>query len=538
MNKTCKILLAFVCLSASLSISAQVLQHTISNGETVYSIARRYNINVNDLLKANPSLGDGNRILVGQKLNIPSSTGNPAQQGSASAQATPQTPPAQGGYLNSGIKEMYRIKKKDNLYGIAQRYNLTVEELAAANPPLTPTSKIKKDDLLYIPFSKEEKEASKHKEEQAANARASEQQRRNAEAMASMRQHIRMGVLLPFKDGNDRSMKMVEFYRGVLMAADSLKKEGTTIEIHTFHSGSSAADMYALTNKESLKQMNVIFGPLDAAQAAPLSEFCRQHKIRLVMPFATTNSFGQNNPYVYQITSTGESSARLGAQRMIKQFSNNTFVIMKTDAPDNRGTRFTNEMSAELSRKGFPPQAVSLQAEDEVLAASLSPTRQNVIMTDATSLNAATAVTRRLTTFLQNHPEYNITLIGYPEWATYAQNLSNGFHTLDTYIYTNFYRNPNDSRIQNFETRFTNNFQQSMNRTFPRYGLMGFDLAYYFLHGMAQLGDFFDEKQNTLTYYPLQNPLSFAQQSANAAHINQAVWLIHFTTNRQVEILK
>lgn len=550
MNKTRKMLLAMACVFASLTLSAQTTQHTISNGETIYAIARKYNITVNQLLAANPGIGDGNRILVGQQLTIPTSSA-PAQQVTTTTTPTPtqhvvvqnkattttteQNP--RKGYLNSGIKEMYRVKKKDNLYRIALLYNLTIEELIEANPPLTPTSKVKKDELLCIPFSKAEKEADRRKAEQAAAEKAAAEARLASEA-ANLRKHIKVGVLLPFKDGNDRATKMIEFYRGILMAADSVKQEGTTVEVHAFHTGSSASDMHFITNKASLKQMNIIFGPLDAAQAAPLSEFCRQNKIRLVMPFATTNTFGLSNPYVYQATSTGDTSSRLGAQRMLKQFTNNTFTILKSDAPDNRGIRFTNEMSAELTRKGFPPRTITLKESDEALAATLNQFRSNVIMTDATSLAAATAVCKRLTSFLQNHPEFRITLIGFPEWVTYNQTLSSNFHTLDTYVFTNFYRNPSDRRVQNFETNYANNFQQVMIRTFPRYGLMGFDMAYYFLHGMAQWGELFDTKQGSANYNPLQNAFSFTQQNEGSAHTNEALWLIHYTSNRQVEIIK
>lgn len=526
MKKTRIFLTLVACLLLPLTASAQAQQHTIAEGETIYGIARKYGITVSELLRANPSLGDGNRTQAGQKVNIPTA-GTPT----APAQQKPT-----GGYLNSGIKEMYRVQKKDNLYRIALKFNLTVEEICAANAPMTPNSKIKKDELICIPFSKAEKAAMTVQNSTQSANQADKQT--VAEPKSTQRKMVKIGVLLPFKDGNDRASKMVEFYQGLLMAADSIKGQGTTVEIHALHSGSTASEMHYLTNREELKQMDVIFGPLDAPQAAPLSEFCRQHKIRLVMPFATTNTYGLANPYVYHATTSSDYSQQRGAERVLERFTNHTFVILQTDAADNRGTRFTSQLASELSKRGVTVRYVNLKADDETIISTLSQTRGNVIIPDAASLNVTTAVTKRLTAFKQNNPEYGITLVGYPEWTTYASSLATSFHTLDTYVYTSFYRNPTNMRVLNFETRFHRNFGTDMMRTFPRYGLMGFDLGYYFMRGLSQLGDGFDEKQATLTFAPLQNHFLFEQNNPNTAHLNHNIELIHYTPAQVVEVIK
>lgn len=457
----------------------------------------------------------------------------------AAAQTQDTAQNQHGGYLNSGIKEMYRIQKKDNLFRISQAYNLTIEELCAANPPLTAESKIKAGELLCIPFSKAEiAEQEQQKAKAAEAARKEAEQKRVAEATARMKKHLKIGVLLPFKDGNERASKMVEFYQGLLMAADSIKQRGTTVEIHAMHSGSSAPDMYYLTNNEELKQMNVIFGPLDAAQAAPLSEFCRQHKIRLVMPFATTNTYGLNNPYVYQATTSSDYSQHRGVQMMIERFADHHFVILQTEAADNRGNRFTNELIQELSKRNIIAHIANINSDDETIASSLSQLQDNVIIPDASSLNTTTAVTKRLMSFKQNNPDYNISLLGYPEWPTYAQSLGTSFYALDTYVYTSFYRNPTNVRVQDFEARFRENFNRDMLKTFPRYALMGFDLGYYFMRGLSQLGAQFDEKQGSMVFAPMQNCFEFEQSNPNTAHQNHHIELIHYTPAQIVEVIK
>lgn len=76
-------------------------KYIVKLGDTFYSIAKKYNISVNDLKNAN-NLND-NLLIVGQELIIPSST------------------------------DYYIVKAGDTLYSIARKYNMTVKELEDKN---------------------------------------------------------------------------------------------------------------------------------------------------------------------------------------------------------------------------------------------------------------------------------------------------------------------------------------------------------------------------------------------------------------------
>ncbi len=57
----------------------------------------------------------------------------------------------------SKLRDMYQVKKKDTIYGIAKMYGLTVDELVRANPEMTqPDYVLKKDSYIMIPFHQEE----------------------------------------------------------------------------------------------------------------------------------------------------------------------------------------------------------------------------------------------------------------------------------------------------------------------------------------------------------------------------------------------
>jgi len=88
--------------------------YTIRAGDTLFSIARRFNTTVEAILRANPGL-DPNRLMIGQQICIP---GIPV-------------PTCPGGTF-------YTIRAGDTLFSIARRFNTTVEAILRANPGLDP----------------------------------------------------------------------------------------------------------------------------------------------------------------------------------------------------------------------------------------------------------------------------------------------------------------------------------------------------------------------------------------------------------------
>lgn len=552
-----RLILMAISLCFTLHIASQQKLHTVQPGETLYGIARKYGVTANAIIKQNPNLGNADHIEVGQVLALPAnallqntpSSSSSTQQGAPQTvvQSTgydipiPQRPATQQpkGYLGSGCKEMYVIQKKDNLYRIALDFKLSIEEIIAANPGLTADSKLKKGELLCIPFSKAEIEAMQATTQQQQIV--TQQQQPIVQTLTKQKRshlkHINVGVILPIKEGGELGVKMLEFYRGLLMAADSVKSQGTTVEVYAYHSGATTDDINYVLQKPALKNMDIIFGPLHRDQASALSSFCQQNEIRLVMPFATTSSYGLSNPFVYQAGTSSETAKSNAADMVVGHFAGANFVILHTNQSDDRGTLFTSEIRKQLKARDINVRTMVLGDEDSYIAA-LNSFCDNIIIPDASTLTATQNLCKQLRNYTQNHPEYKVSLIGYPEWPTYSSSTLTNYYALDTYAYSTFFRNANDYLTQQVEQLYKKTFKREMAHYFPRYGLFGIDLGYYFLHGLSVLGDNFDEQQSSLHYHPCQSAFLFEQESPNGAHLNQQVMLIHYTTNQRIEVIK
>ena len=86
--------------------------YVVKSGDNLYSIARKYNTTVDELKRLNNL--SNNVLSIGQVLKIPSSESN--NTGS-----------------NTGTTNTYVVKSGDSLYSIARKYNTTVDEIKRLN---------------------------------------------------------------------------------------------------------------------------------------------------------------------------------------------------------------------------------------------------------------------------------------------------------------------------------------------------------------------------------------------------------------------
>jgi membrane-bound lytic murein transglycosylase D len=99
--------------------------HTVKRGETLSTIARRYQVSVTELRNANKEqLGSRSLIRVNQALMIPSRPAPAIPTAVTRTAPTPRPAPA---------VTSYRVQRGDTLYGIAQRFATTVAALKQAN---------------------------------------------------------------------------------------------------------------------------------------------------------------------------------------------------------------------------------------------------------------------------------------------------------------------------------------------------------------------------------------------------------------------
>ena len=126
-----------------------------------------------------------------------------------------------------------------------------------ANPDMKKEGyELKKGDMIFIPFEKTEAQ----KAEEAK--KAAEAERLKLYGPNDVRNRaIRVGVMLPLHNVDGDGRRMVEFYRGILMACDTLKKQGISTNVFAWNVPIDADIRQTLLEKNA-DNCDIIFGPL------------------------------------------------------------------------------------------------------------------------------------------------------------------------------------------------------------------------------------------------------------------------------------
>ena len=211
--------------------------HTIASGETLYRLTVKYNVSAKAICDANPGLSAEN-FRIGQVILIPSTT--EAETMAPTETLSNNTVVANNnipGPIESRCRDMHKVKRKETVFSISREYGISEAELIAANPELKGENKIKKGTFLCIPYPKAQTEQSAQLQATPTNSELFRENRKETERFST----IKAAVILPFLDGvsKSESSRMVEYYEGLLMAVDSLKRTGTSIDLYTYNENQS-----------------------------------------------------------------------------------------------------------------------------------------------------------------------------------------------------------------------------------------------------------------------------------------------------------
>ena len=78
---------------------------------------------------------------------------------------------------------------------------------------------------------------------------------------AAVTSSVRVGVMLPLHNNDGDGKRMVEYYRGILMALNQLKAEGITTDVHAWNVPKDADIRTTLLDKNA-SALDIIFVPL------------------------------------------------------------------------------------------------------------------------------------------------------------------------------------------------------------------------------------------------------------------------------------
>ncbi|MEH2812466.1 LysM domain-containing protein [Segatella copri] len=436
-------------------------------------------------------------------------------------------------------RDIYTVKKKDTIFGIANKYGLSLPELMDANPEMKREGyMLQKGATLFIPYTKDQKNPNQVNGQKSGNG-ATVQQTATAPATskaAVARNAVKVGVMLPLHNVDGDGKRMVEYYRGLLLACETLKQQGADIDVRAWNVPIDA-DIRNTLLQEGANQCDIIFGPLYTKQVAPLTNFCKTYGIKMVIPFSISGDDVERNKEIFQVYQSDEALNDATIKAFLSRFTNVHPIFVDCNDSTSRKGNFTFGLRKELERRKINYSITNVNSSVEQFAKAFMPSKQNVIILNTGRSPQLTQVLNKLDEFDAKYPGAAISLFGYTEWLMYAKYNLERFYKYDTYIPSTFYYNPNSAQTKALESRYERWFHQPMMVAQPRFAITGFDHGMYLIQGVKRYGKNFTGERQQMTYQPVQTPLRF-EKTSRGGYKNKSFQLIHYTFNHQIEAVK
>ena len=424
-------------------------------------------------------------------------------------------------------REMHKVKKGETIFGIAKKYEISIEELIKANPDMNSVGyELKKGDYIFIPYPTGKPATTTSKDKSA-------QQNKTVAAKTNT---VKVGIMLPLHNVDGDGRRMVEYYRGILMGCDKLKKEGINIDIKAWNVAIDT-DINQTLSQQGATDCDVIFGPLYSKQVPALSEFTKKHGIKLVIPFSITGNDVAKNPNIFQVYQSPE----LFYGEVVKQFTtrfngSHVVVVDCNDKQSDKGV-FTFTLRKTLADKGMTCSITNITNSDESFAKAFSTTKPNIVVLNTARSPELNAVIAKLDKYKATMPSVKVSLFGYTEWLMYAKYNMDKFCKYDTCVPSHFYYNPLSTATKDFSTEYLKKFDQSMMDYMPRFAITGYDHAMFFIRGISKQGKLFNGTEPDAK--ALQAQLKFRKADGqNSGMQNHNLMFVHYNTNKTISIIQ
>ncbi len=546
--------------------------YEVKNKETIYGICRDLGITKAQLVKFNPSVADGLRS--GVTLYFPVDEMDNAVTEST-PKAKPETAPAHQTVSNSS-SNIHLVQKGETIYGISRHYGMTQDELIALNPSIVnglkqgtilhikPTKQPEASQEAVVPPAPEAKEMAQEEEQNyttpvstidnpvaatpapsdteaddpatdeeetnlAENATAEEEETVDEEEPQS----VKVAVMLPFmlnQSSPDKQAQLyTEFYKGFLLAVDSLRNINRQVEIMAFDTADNLDTLNNILSSPQLEGVSVIISPDNEQQLNAINRYAVENDVDVLNIFAVKSELYRTSPQILQANIPHTEMYRQAIKGFMDMAAHDyTPVFISSPDGKNEKNEFLNMLKAELGNQGREYVDITYSGHlKESDLASLDKEKQYIFIPASGTLSEFNRIISALKNYREALLDYNLVrMFGYPEWITFRGDALESLHLMNSFIYSRFFNDEESYRTTEFNNSYKKWYGTSVMSAVPVQGILGFDTAFFLLKAIQRNPD--NITDSNYTYNGIQSGYHFVKQPEHEGEINDILYLINF----------
>jgi len=549
-----------------------IVRHIVKKNETVFGIANTYKVTPEALIEANPQADRG--VRTGMVLTIPrkGATAKAAvrQDNSRPVSTTPPTSEATSKNDNSSTTQpdspaemplTHKVAAGETFSSIASLYGLTSDRLVDLNPFVDPRhmpvgTELRLSDDAPVVIHKPE---SRLREIRTSDITAepqttplqivtatdsidseSDEDNKNSE--------VAILVLQPFMTGEETMSRptqlVTDFYRGILLAADTLCQEtGRHIRIVALDTNGNAEGTAGLIDGsfESLSEEEVdiaaIIAPEETAQLDAVCKKAAELGIYVFNPNNIKDETYRSNPYVIQANIDQQTMYEKAIEALMDRYAGFIPVILDLEGDKNEKAPFVAALTKQYATNGITPLTVnfsgSLSIDD---LSGLNDTDRYVFIPLTGSLSTFKRIAPALIKLRDDEiGESRFALFGYPDWTTFRSDALENLHKLDATIYSRFFLDEASAEAKTFSDAFYRWYGSEMLEMVPSQAMLGFDTASFLIRALRNTDKSLDTLDNYRGFRGTQSTFRF-DRVPNGGFVNNALYIINFKPAGQCSV--
>jgi LysM repeat protein/ABC-type branched-subunit amino acid transport system substrate-binding protein len=481
--------------------------HKVQPKETPFSLHIKYNVSVEEIYKFNKDADKG--LTIGQIVKIPNSHSDAVEKKEMNIKSNEKV-------------TTYEIKKGNLLYAIAAKYNVTESDLINANELLR--WGLKPGLIIVIPNNTQGNHtlAGTKGDDLLMTNKETKLLKSQCDSILENRQgsSIKVALILPFyatesfipdtlivndstEDSDLRSktamfkgIGAVEFYEGVLLALDSLKKNGIKTILYVYDDEGDTTKTYKIIHQLDSVKPDIIIGPFNSDDARVVSKYCKKTATLNVSPLTKDDSIIKQNPFLFQPTPSSETEIRTSVNYLSQYKGQNIILVHKPELlRQDELSQFKEQLKNSLSTQIINDSSVFKELLIDVsmkttIKASLRNDLRNIVIIVSTQEPDVSNVLTQLYTYSRY---YDIIVFGLPSWQKFKNVRIDYLHDLQVTLFTPFYIDYNDEFVKSFVRTCRSRlgfepYKTTSKGTGMNYTFYGYDLAFYILNAYSKYG--------------------------------------------------
>lgn len=506
------------------------LTHKVQAGQTLYAIARDYNISVATLREDNPSLNPQS-LPVGETLWI-----RRAAVGKSNEQQTQAEIAEYAATLNSVTDDdgydHHVVQPGETIYSLSRRFGITEEEFARLNDV---SAGLKAGAMIRIPRPEQAEEEVVEVEQPQSTADV------HFRALAST-EPLNVALMLPMNIENRANASYVEFYQGFLLGMETLKNTGRgESKLTVYNTSHDQLKVDEIVRSTMFEGTNLIVGPVYEDELAPVIRYAEQNSVPVVSPLANISAV--ESPALYQLSPSAERKYDKVAD--LVNGEREIFMIYA----DSYDEEFEAEAKQLLHGRPYHSYTYSFDDQKSKFRARTADApfdvidgMDTVLMSETPRLfivlaNKEVDVDRILGTISSSKvaisersiPCAEYTVLGTSRWGRFS-NIDHTTYFNNNVVMISTYHAKRDAQaVREFDSRYI----EAYGGLPSLYAYRGYDAAILFCGGMRG-----DIEYNMLDkrYTPLQTVYKFVQEGENGKYVNQEWMRINYNSNYTITV--